>query len=233
MDHADVIARMSAENYLLGQLTPAEGEEFEEHYFTCPECIEDLKSGLALTQKLRAHFRAEPGLVSVPAPRPAVWRWLRPAVAWAAAAVMLLAILVFQSLVTVPRLRSRAAFSGHAQALPAFSLVTLGARAAAPMVVRADPAAPLAFFVDVPPQDGFVSYTCRLQTEAGAPRFSVDVPAGQSRDPALLFVPAGTLAPGRFVLIMEGHKAGAPGMGTQGELVARYEFAFEPGSGGK
>ena len=46
MDHATAIADKSTERYLLGELSAAEADAFEEHYFDCAECADDLRVGV-------------------------------------------------------------------------------------------------------------------------------------------------------------------------------------------
>lgn len=51
------------EKYLLGQLDEADQEAFEQHYFECPRCFEELQTYRALQTELRqagAAIRAEP-----------------------------------------------------------------------------------------------------------------------------------------------------------------------------
>jgi hypothetical protein len=50
MDHDSIIKDNTAERYLLRELTEAEQEAFEEHYFECPECAERVHCGTELMQ---------------------------------------------------------------------------------------------------------------------------------------------------------------------------------------
>ncbi|MGN6185999.1 MAG: hypothetical protein ACTHQM_20400 [Thermoanaerobaculia bacterium] len=50
MDHASAIETYAAERYLLGELNDAEAESFEEHYFDCAECAEDVRHGMQLIE---------------------------------------------------------------------------------------------------------------------------------------------------------------------------------------
>lgn len=43
MDHIEAIRTRAAERYALNQLNPKETEEFEEHYFSCLECAEEVR----------------------------------------------------------------------------------------------------------------------------------------------------------------------------------------------
>ena len=88
MDCRQVKQEEVVERYLLGQLSESEQEAFEQHYFECPRCLEELETYRALRDELSrraAEIRAEPAR----APAPLVWRWA-PAVAGAAAAVALI-----------------------------------------------------------------------------------------------------------------------------------------------
>lgn len=42
--HKTAVETLAAERYMLGQMTDAERESFEEHYFNCRHCIEDVKA---------------------------------------------------------------------------------------------------------------------------------------------------------------------------------------------
>src|SRR5262245_40943991 len=107
MEHSEAIDMKAAERYVLGDLSVSEVEEFERHFFDCPQCSEELRMLSVLQENARAVFvepipgpRAEPVQVPVPAPVPvrestswwsglaAIWRqpW---AIAPALAAVVL------------------------------------------------------------------------------------------------------------------------------------------------
>ena len=45
MDHDTSIKTMAAERYLLEELSSSERDEFELHFFECPECAESVRSG--------------------------------------------------------------------------------------------------------------------------------------------------------------------------------------------
>jgi hypothetical protein len=48
MDHESAIRIQAAERYTLQELDPASCEEFEEHFFACPECAEQVRAGAIL-----------------------------------------------------------------------------------------------------------------------------------------------------------------------------------------
>ena len=54
LDHLIATKRNIAGRYMLGELSPAEREKFEEHYFNCRECAEDVRDLLAISSNSRA-----------------------------------------------------------------------------------------------------------------------------------------------------------------------------------
>jgi Putative zinc-finger len=57
MDHHEAIQRGAVEKYLLNQMSPAERDEFEEHYFDCPECAEDLRATAAFLDAAKKELK--------------------------------------------------------------------------------------------------------------------------------------------------------------------------------
>lgn len=45
MTHFEAIEGRLAEGYLLGELTAEQREQYEEHYFGCSECAEEIRWG--------------------------------------------------------------------------------------------------------------------------------------------------------------------------------------------
>ena len=128
MEHLEAVKLNAAEKYLLGELPAEERDAFEEHYFVCAECATDVKAGAAFIDNAREAMRRAPVNEVVAAPTPAGgWGWLgwfRPGYAMAAVA-LLVAVIGYQNLVTIPKMRNE---TDVAQALPTFSLVTSGTR---------------------------------------------------------------------------------------------------------
>src|SRR5262245_2814784 len=83
MEHQEAVATLAAERYLLGDMTSAERESFEAHFFECGECAADVHTGAVMREGVRS------GLVKdLPAVEPARRFSWRPAILlpWAAAA---------------------------------------------------------------------------------------------------------------------------------------------------
>jgi len=105
MSHDNAVATMAAERYLLDELTEAERDVFEEHYFTCPECAEDVRAGEAMRRETQDVFRVTRERAPLPF-RPAARRsfQLTGVLPWAVAAMLVLAV-GYQSVVVIPSLR--------------------------------------------------------------------------------------------------------------------------------
>jgi anti-sigma factor RsiW len=96
MMHPQIEREEVIERYVRNQLTPDERQAFEEHFFTCEECFENLQA----TDRFVAGIRdagsrgllgaASPAVVPAPAWRP----WTLPAFVVSACAAVVLAIIV-------------------------------------------------------------------------------------------------------------------------------------------
>lgn len=134
MNHEDAVATLASERYLLDEMTELERHAFEEHFFECSACAEDVKAGAAMRQGAKSFF-AEPGR------RRASWH---PEIVlpWAAAAMLAVGA-GYQGLVVLPGLR-------HANAPAVVAPVTLhpASRGREPVVASGTTGAPILLGVD-------------------------------------------------------------------------------------
>jgi|SRR5579859_415548 len=229
MDHSEAVTKKMAESYLLGELTPEQRETYEEHYFSCPECAQDVKAADMLVANIKEALRAEPSLSTAadPAREHSGWPsfgWLRPAYAMAAMAA-LICVLAFQNLITIPKLKDEAK-NNVPQALASYSFIPQGSRGANALVVRPEPNRPFGLYVDIPASHDFISYACTIQTEAGVVDLSVPVSAEQAKETVQLLVPGSLLHAGNYVLIIHGNRAANHASQAETEI-ARYPFTVE------
>ena len=103
MDHREAQDTKASERYLLGELSELERFAFEEHYFECRECAEDVRAGAAMARGIRALARE--GTREVAA-SPRWWKGWMPVLAPSMAACALACIAGYQALVTIPGLRA-------------------------------------------------------------------------------------------------------------------------------
>ena len=82
MDHSEAVRLQAAEKYLLGELPEAQREEYEEHYFDCQLCAEEIKATVAFMESTRDVIREgtrqtfeEKRLVPVPAANGRWFAW--------------------------------------------------------------------------------------------------------------------------------------------------------------
>jgi len=57
MDHNEALRLHAVEKYALGELPPSLRNEFEEHYFECEECAEDVRAAAEFVDNVRAVLR--------------------------------------------------------------------------------------------------------------------------------------------------------------------------------
>jgi len=189
MDHETVVRQNISERYLLAELEPELQDEFEEHFFNCPECARDVRAGSELVahSKYILAENAAPVALRVGSQRSSraqsgtrfggwMANWFRPAFAVPALAILLL-VVAYQNFVTLPRLTRDV---NQAQILPAatINLLTYGANAA-PLSVRAGEG--FLLNVVVPPGKKYDNYRADLYDPAGRLRSSLPI-AGSTHE---------------------------------------------------
>jgi anti-sigma factor RsiW len=202
MTHDDAVQTLAAERYLLEEMSEAERDRFEEHYFDCEECADDVRLGARVHDEVKASgavTQARTIPFAKPEKRRTSWRPMT-ALPWAAAAALALTV-GYQNTVTVPALRSMSA----PQAL---SPVTLrgATRGAAPVVRIAAGQAFVAVTADlVAEATGEIAYSVR--DVAGSTVVSGLAPAPRAGLPFMLLLPAQSLArSAEYVLVIRDGK---------------------------
>jgi hypothetical protein len=180
MDHDTVVRDSISEKYLLDELEPQLRDEFEEHFFLCPECAGDVYAGSEFVAYSKEILAKNSQLASLPRRLDRqnwfarLTSWFRPAFAVPALAALLV-VLAYQNLVTFPRL-TRAL--NQAQILPAatVNLLTYGANAN-PLSVASGQS--FLLNVIVPPGKKYDNYRADLYDPAGKLQVSLPI-AGSS-----------------------------------------------------
>jgi hypothetical protein len=226
MDHNEALRLMATERYLLEELTPAQRDEFEDHFFGCRECALDVRMGAALIANTPGAMQQEaaPKAIAKQPPRRHEWfGWLRPAITLPAMAI-LLAVIGVQYFAVRPGLESRIAQLEQPQVLGSAYLSSGQTRGSVPMVT-APRGAPFVLFVDVPGEGGAASYVAELYGPAGEKEWSLPISA-QTVEAAhgtlpISVTPAHEEA-GAYVLVVRNSEVG----GTGAEL-GRYPFELQ------
>jgi hypothetical protein len=240
MDHQEAIGLAAAERYLLGELSPLQRDDFEEHFFGCHECATDVRLTSQFLDGARREFvhgRTEGRVASTVEKRPTVSSWLagllKPAYLAPVMALLLL-VIGYQNFVVYPRLVHTVAQLRQPALLSAVSLISAGSRAEGRLQVNGSADQPVVLAVDIPGQERFSSYVCELVTASGTVLWSVPVSSRQAHDTVSIGVPAGVLRPGDYSVVVKGliAQAAAPAVSSSddgGNTVdlARYPFALQ------
>jgi hypothetical protein len=220
MTHADAVRTLAAERYLLDDMPEIERFDFEDHYFDCAECAEEVRAGALLQKAVRNGMleqRAGGPVVSMPNRGKRSWlagpasRFRAPEVLipWAAAATLAL-VVGYQSL----------APGGNRLEVQGLTPVTLRpATRGAVATVRIPEdggAVAIAMEVDAPPASAL---TYELSTASGNRVAEGRLIAPGGGAPLLLLVPSWTLTPStEYSLAIRA---------ADRQLIGEYRFAVE------
>lgn len=207
MEHTEAVRLQAAEKYLLGELNRAQREEYEEHYFDCSACAEELKATVAFMESAKQVARErvpEPVDDKTLAAAPSGWfAWLRPAFAVPAlAAVLLLAVVAYQNSVTIPNLRQSSPQAASARVVNSFSFMAVGARGQGTLTIPVRPNESYDLEVDFPPAAPGASYVAQIQDDAGHASYVLPVSAEQAKDTVHVSIAGGSLQPGKYNFVI-------------------------------
>jgi hypothetical protein len=206
MDHAQAIQTQAAEKYLLGELSAAEQDEFAEHFFDCEECAKDVRLTALFMDTAKRVMATDLGDKPQLTVKRSSSGW-QPAWYAVAAAVALLAVILYQNVVTIPKLRSFAA----PQALEYFSIVGMGSRGSGQTAVSPSHERPFILLADIPSHENIDQYRCEIMNADGKTVLSIDVPEALARKTVPLLIPASTLPPGTYSFAISGRTKEDPG----------------------
>lgn len=201
MTHSDAIAGGMVEKYLLGDLSAAERDAFEEHFFECRECAEEVEVTSRFIEQIRARGMAAAMPAAVMAPPPGKQRpWF--SVAPMGLAASLAFVVGYQNLVQLPALRAVAARPAL-QGAPVSLRMGERSESETPVIVRRN-GKPLLFHLDIPVEERFTGYDVALSGPLAAV-FAVS--PGEAAQP--LIVNFGTSPPpaGRYTIVVRGKPA--------------------------
>ena len=222
MDHEVVVREKMTEKYLLNELGSEARDEFEEHYFDCPECAFDVRAGSAFVERAKrvlAEARQTETVISPTPPAPDFgWlSWLRPVYA-APVLALLLAFIGYQNLVTYPALRQG---QNRPQVLP-WAAVNIGTWGSGGPVITTAPGQGFLLFVRIPPDGSYSRYTAELHGPDGKTEWSLTIPADSAHDQWPIHVPAANREAGDCTLSVRGITAAG-----ESKEVGRASFVLQ------
>ena len=188
IDHEACVRQRMAERYLLGELPPAERAAFEEHYFGCEECAEEVRTGFELRENARSIFAEEA--------RQRRFAWIP-----LAACLALLFVTGLQNLVVLPQLRKQIAGLHRPQVLAA-TVVAPASRGAAPeaAISAATTFVPLSLAIGAVPSAE--RYECELRSAPG--KLLETIPAARMEPDSnlTLLLPSDEVPAGRYEVVV-------------------------------
>jgi hypothetical protein len=195
MDHEVALKTHAVERYLLGEMPSSERDAFEEHYFACMECADEVRSAAVTVRDMKAALRE-----LEPAPKassPGWLSWLRPQVLVPTFAALSLAVVVgYQNTVVVPDLKAP-------RSMGAAVILDGQTRAGAPTLHAGDP---LRFLTAIEPVAEQTLYVEVDGSEGSVVRHGEVSAPGPNR-PLDVYFP-GTLSAGRYHLIVRDNPRG-------------------------
>jgi hypothetical protein len=203
LDHLKVTKRNIADRYVLGELSQVQREEFEEHYFECVDCAEDVRAFMAISSNSRSVLVDVPDYGEPAANRgwtrpswfQALRSWRPPAIYAIAPALAMLALTITTTYQSIT-LRSQLV----AQAVPQFVLRP-DARGDESVITVQQQGHFLVLAADVPGAPREVKWQVRgvgsqaplMEGTAAGP------PPGSSLS---VLIPASKLSTGQYVLVL-------------------------------
>jgi hypothetical protein len=217
MEHAEAVRAGAVERYLLDELEDDARRAFEEHYFDCQECAEEVRLTAAFLDNARGVVRETETAAAVPRRWPRLF-WPIPA-ASAAALVLLGVGLGYVGLT---------ARSGERSASPLtiqpVSWQFLSISRSAPPTLSVCPRAsvvPLLLSQTVAASQS--RFRCDLRAASGEVKAIGTLPSAAPGEELRLLLPVEGLAAGSYVLELSGLPSGG---GEAAAPVARYPFVL-------
>lgn len=229
MDHSDVVRLQAVEKYVLGELPADLRDQFEEHYFDCAECAKDVKC-LATFMAASRVVLEQPAPAKVSAPdarqqRRAWFAWMRPVIA-APAMAGLLAIVVFQNVVTIPSLKQHTPGAGSGEVYSSSYHLQGATRGENLAKVVIGPNESFALDFDFTPAVAYQSYTGSLVDRRGNTVLRFRVSGEMANKELHVVVPGDQVEAGNYDLVFSGDNNGSNGDPRTRE-VQRIPFAVE------
>jgi hypothetical protein len=232
MQHDEAIQTRAAERYVLGELTAVERDAFEEHFFDCMVCSDDVVTATALADNARgalaAPFPADTKIVEKGS-NSGSFSWIRDffrgpllVPALSAASLVLATVVAYQNTAVIPGLRTELASRDEVRAVPSITLHSVARGAGEPLSVSSSEPY-LLLQADVVPDQPVTRYLMTVLDSSGAEVFRETVRAPEPGTPVSLLVPAHRLRSGSYTLVA----ATVGANGAAGEPLDRFVFSLD------
>jgi hypothetical protein len=211
MDHEEAIRQNATERYMLDELDSDQREQFEEHFFDCPDCADDVRAAAIFVEhskEVLAEPAPSPMHEAEPAPPKKKWfekkafAWLHPAFAMPALA-LLLAVIGYQNLFELPRLELAASLP-HVLPAIALNLQTAGDNSE-PIAVP--PGGDFLLNVIIPPGNNYSSYKVDLYNPQRKIDVSLPITGAIPGSTLYIHIPGANRESGIYKLAVQGRTA--------------------------
>jgi hypothetical protein len=207
--HQEAVNSFATERYLLGEMSDVDRDAFEEHYFSCDACAQDVRTGSAMGRAAQGVFAAD----AVPRIRAAA-PWHRSAVLPWAIAASLAVLATYQAVSPGAAVRDQSA-------VRALNPVTIrpDSRGQEPVVRAGSPSDDVTLAVEVNGAREGSDLTFAIKDAGGR-----EVKAGQVKAPPagapllLLLSPSALPEPARYEMSIHDR--------ATGQLLGTYRFAL-------
>jgi hypothetical protein len=224
MTHQDALQEMAVERYLLGELSGASLDSFEEHLFECPECTTDVKAGITFIDAARVELRTPERAAKPHVESGLKWiSWFISPWVLAPALAACLVMLAFQTFVLQPRMKLELARAQNPAVLNPLVLANAGARGDSVPEIVAPKHGSFVVSLDVPTTGGFSGYRGSLYAPDGSLLWQTTISPEQAHDAVLINVPSDKVKDGINTFAIQGLSPGGNTSGTL-ENLAKYRF---------
>lgn len=229
MTHNEAVEQNAIEQYVLGELTGEERQQFEAHLFSCQQCADNLRDTLLFAGAARHEFsaghREEQAIpaeerISFFSFKSPFWQryLLLPAFA------ICLLVIMYQSLILLPHLeKENGKTSSPIVSEPLILASASPHKGSVPEVV-----APKRGFyllsVNIPASPDASAYRCSLYQPSGSVAWQVNIPR-QAKEPVTIEVPVTTAKAGLNELLVQSISS-APGRSPVNLALYTYKLSF-------
>ena len=232
MDHNEAVRLQAAEKYLLGELPREHHAAFEEHFFDCSACAEEMKATAAFMEGARQVSREQvseavdiKGRVPASLTTRGWFAWLRPTFAIPVFAALLLFI-GYQNGVTIPNLKQASTSVVIGEGAKSFSLLSADSRGEGTSVPKIAVAAREDFRLEVDmPGNSSTGYSCQIQDESGKVLAFFTVSSEEAKNTVTRLIRGGSLKPGRYTIAI--FKGQTPAQTDNQSAAAKKSFVVE------
>ncbi len=200
IDHQEAIKNMMAERYLLRELSDNERDAYEAHLFDCQVCFEQVKAGTEFVSYIKQIGEEKPAIARVQ-PAGLLSRLMiglhQPV---AAAAV---ALCVFAVGLNIYQYHERSQLKGPALER-SYVLTGIAHGGESAKLIEAPAGSVLSLSLEYTPRGEFTGYDVQILSESESIKSSLSIPRDQVDGMAKLAIPAGSLAAGKYSIIVRG-----------------------------